>query len=86
MRRRTERVACRGPEVEGGRVRHDLPNGPRSVSRPPPKKRRTETYAVIPDGDVVWLPLVTYVEIVILRDLGKEEREDRVGLCLGNAY
>jgi hypothetical protein len=23
---------------------------------------------------------------VVLRDLGEEEREDRVGLCFGNAY
>ena len=45
-----------------------------------------DTDAVIPDRNVVYLPPVPHVKIVVLRDLGKEEREDRVRLCLGNAY
>jgi hypothetical protein len=39
---------------------------------------KDETYAVIPDGDVVLLPFVPHLKLVVLADLSEEERQYRV--------
>lgn len=49
-------------------------------------KSETKLYTVIPDRDVVRLPLEPHLKVVVLADLREEKREYRVGLGFRHAY